>query len=205
MAIDEPRLVRAAVAGDQDALAALLAAVGPEVAGRLAREIRPLFRRVLDVDDVLQVTYLEAFLRIARFDYRGPGSFAKWLSRIAMNNLRDAIRGLERQKRPPGDRQIQATDSASGAAGLLDRVGWTSTTPSRAVNKREMHETVLRALDRLPPDYAEVLRLYDLEGREVREVAAALQRSEGAFFMLRSRAIDYLRGVLCEGTDFAPE
>lgn len=190
---EEAALVRKAVDGDHDALSALLTEYGPGIAEQLSTHLRTIYRGLLDTEDVMQVTYLEAFLRIGHFVNRGPNAFAVWLTQIARNNLRDAIRELERQKRPPADRRIVTTASDSGAAALLDRVGWTSTTPSRCASNEEMRSHLKSALDRLPPDYGRVLRLYDLEGRKADDVAKLMDRSVGAVHMLRARAIDQLR------------
>jgi DNA-directed RNA polymerase specialized sigma24 family protein len=38
--------------------------------------------------------------------------------------------------------------------------------------------------------------MFDLEGRPVQQIASALQRSEGAVYMLRARAHDRLREIL---------
>lgn len=203
MAAEESVLVTRAVNGDMDALSTLLAEHGPPIAARLAPQIRAVHRGVLEPDDVLQVTYMEAFLRIRSFLPAGPNAFAAWLNRIATHNLRDAIRELERQKRPPADRRIVATASESGPAALLDRVGWTSTTPSRCANDEEMRQHLLRLLDRLPSDYARVLRLYDLEGHKAGEVAERMGRSIGAVHMLRARAIDQLRVLFGDNAEIS--
>lgn len=206
MAETEAALVDRAVAGDADALTALLGEHGPPVGERLGPQIGARYRSLIDVDDVLQITYLEAYLRIGSFRNRGTGAFAAWLERIATNNLRDAIRALERKKRPPADQRIIAAGHAhSTAATLLDRIGWTSTTPSRCLSDREQVALVQSALDRLPPDYARVLRMYELDGCDVDTVATALGRSVGAVFMLRARAIDRLRDVLSGVPDFSGE
>ena len=42
----------------------------------------------------MQVTYLEAFLRVTDFVPTGPNSFRLWLTRIAENNLRHYSRAL---------------------------------------------------------------------------------------------------------------
>ena len=55
------QLVRSAVAGDADALTKLLQKFGPEVERSL--QINPVWQTVLEPADVMQVTYLEAFLR----------------------------------------------------------------------------------------------------------------------------------------------
>lgn len=189
---DDQLLIVRAVAGDEDALAELLRAHGPAVRAQISQSIGARWQSVLDADDVMQVTYLEAFLRIERFQPRGESSFQAWLAQIARNNLRDAVDELSRMKRPqPQDRVVAAGDDS--AAALIERLGCTSTTPSRHAGRGEIAAAVGAAVARLPEDYATVVRLYDLEGRSAAEVASALGRSEGAVFMLRARAHDRLR------------
>lgn len=196
MSEEQKTLITKAVEGDKDALSALLTQYGPSIAGRLSSQIKSVHRSSIDADDVMQVTYLEAFLRIQSLEDNGPDAFAGWLTQIATNNLLDAIRELERQKRPPASRRIMAEGSESGPAALLDRIGWTSTTPSRCVVNEESQARLLESIDRLPPDYARVVRRFDLEGRTAREVAQELDRSVGAVYMLRARALDHLRTLL---------
>lgn len=174
-------------------MASLLHDVAPLLRSKLSGAISSKWSSVLEVDDVLQVTYLEAFLRISRFENKGLGSFAGWVSRIAENNLRDAIRELERLKRPqPKNRVVLGAGDESSMA-LLENLGFTTTTPSRHAAQGEVHRAVEDALSRIPADYAEVVRLYDLKGMSASEVAAQINRSTGAVYMLRSRALDRLR------------
>jgi DNA-directed RNA polymerase specialized sigma24 family protein len=70
------------------------------------------------------------------------------------------------------------------------------------VVQQEAVQVLNSLLERMPPDYAGVIRHYDLEERPVAEVAAALGRSAGAVYMLRARAHDLLRELLLEQTDF---
>lgn len=195
------RLMTQAVAGDEDALAQLLHQHGPAIRAQLAREIGPKWQSVLDPDDVMQVTYLEAFLRIDRFKPRGENSFQGWLAQIARNNLRDAVEQLTRQKRtPPGERIVAAGDDS--AVALMDRLGCTTSTPSHHAGRREVAQAVKSAVAMLPDDYAVVVRLYDLEGRPAAEVASTLGRSEGAVYMLRARAHDRLREAFGSASRF---
>jgi len=113
MAAPEEELFDRAVAGDTLALRALLERYGPQVRSRISGKISKRWQAVLDVDDVMQVTYLQACLHIDQLVERTPAAFAAWLTRIAENNLRDAISELERPKRPPPEKQVQTP------AGLL--------------------------------------------------------------------------------------
>jgi RNA polymerase sigma factor (sigma-70 family) len=151
----------------------------------------------------MQVTYFEAFLRIGDFTPYGEGAFYKWLLRIAENNLRDAIKELGRDKRTPPEKRIEPLGNSDSFQALYERLGTTSTTPSRELARGEAQGFLESAISRLPPDYQKVVRLYDLEGGSVAEVTAALGRSKGALFMLRARAHDRLRDILGTGTQFA--
>ena len=187
---EEERLVRAAILAEEEALATLLEVFGPIVRDRLKGKINQQWRAALDEDDVMQVTYLEAFLLIEQFKPRGPGSFAAWLSQVAENNLRDALRGLQAAKRPnPKDRvQVRVERGEDSFVALVEMLGTTESTPSRAAAKGESQQLIEHALGTLPPDYERVVRLYDLEGQSAQDVAQQLGRSTGAIYMLRARA-----------------
>jgi RNA polymerase sigma-70 factor (ECF subfamily) len=190
---EEQAQIRAAVAGDVGAMTALLQHYSSEVERSLsiARE----WRAVLEPADVMQVTYLEAFLQIARYDPDRSEPFRAWFQRIAENNLRDAIRGLQRQKRPqPANRVVAAPGSASSA--LCEELGITTTTPSRHAAQEEREGRLDAALDALPDDYGRVVRLYDLQGMPIAEVSRQMGRTTGAVHMLRARAHDRLRQLL---------
>ncbi|MFO0974077.1 MAG: RNA polymerase sigma factor [Phycisphaerae bacterium] len=188
-----------AVAGDEEALSQLLGQHGPAVRAQVSASMGAKWQSVLDADDVMQVTYLEAFLRIDRFQSRGEDAFPAWLAQIARNNLRDALDELSRLKRPQPENRIIASGEDSAVA-LLDKIGCTTTTPSRHTGKREVQQAVEDAVDRLPEDYAAVIRMYDLQGQNAADVARAMGRTEGAVFMLRARAHDRLRESLGSAT-----
>jgi RNA polymerase sigma-70 factor (subfamily 1) len=193
-------LLNRAVDGDCDALTTLLRHHGPSVQAKL--RIDPVWQAVIEPADIMQVTCLEAFLSIREFDRNRNTPFAAWLRRIAENNLKDAVRGLMRQKRlQPRDR-VQQADHEDSIADLVELLGATLTTPSKHVRQDEGRTILLDAIDALPSDYAAVIRLYDLQGQSVEATAKALDRSHGAVFMLRARALERLRGLLGTGSIF---
>lgn len=194
--IDSPQhdLVRRAVQGDIDALTELLATHGPQVEAKL--KIGRQWRNVLEPGDVMQVTYLEAFMQIGSFRPDRADAFTAWLRRIAENNLRDAIRGLERQKQPQPSRRVEAGVTTDSFVCLYEHLAATSATPSRIVAKEDTKRLLEAAIARLPDDYAATVRMYDLEGRPIAEVCKAMNRSAGAVHMLRARAHDRLCELL---------
>ena len=191
--------LKKAIEGDRASFEALLAEVGAEVRATLS--IAEKWRSVLEADDVMQVTYMEAFMRIDRFCGDDIGAFRAWLRQIAQNNLRDAIKGLERDKRPPPGKRVQPAADKSYVA-LYDLIGTISGTPSKVAAANEVQNHIEAALANLPPDYAKVIRLFDLEGLSGPEVGKALGRSRGAAFMLLARARERLADVIGNESQF---
>jgi RNA polymerase sigma factor (sigma-70 family) len=187
-------LVERAVDGDSEALSRLLALVGPRV--RAGLRIGSTWRAAIDADDVMQTTYLEVFLRVSRLESRTEAGFSRWITRIAENNLRDAIRSLDRDKRPDRRRQMAPRSHEDSCTELIAKLGHVSHTASRDALARESVALLHEALGRLPQSYRTVVERCDLQGRRVTDVAAAMERSAGAVHMLRARAHDRLRELI---------
>lgn len=191
-------LVTAAIAGDRHALAELLTRHAPALRAEL--RIAGRFQHLLEVDDVLQVTFFEAFANIS--SYAGDGAaFGRWLWRIAQRNLVDAYRLLGGKKRfPQAARQDppETTDLKSWLEAIA--IG-TDTTPTRVAVRNENRELLRAALSKLPADYARVIEAHDLDERPIGDVARMMGRTVGAVYLLRTRAIDRLRTLLGPSAD----
>jgi len=202
MSSRKPNLLDAAVAGDRAALSSLLEAHGTRVRSVIEKQIGSKWNSRIDADDVLQITYLEVFLRIHTFEPRGEEAFFKWLLRAAENNLRDAIRGLRAAKRAPVEAKVVSLGGTESTEAFFHQQLLTTTTPSRHMAAADIDRTVRDALSRLPPDYASLIRMYELECQPIDVVARALGRSEAAVYMLRARAIDHLRRIVTHESGF---
>jgi len=190
--------ITAAVAGDSNALRRLLQACSPRLRQHFEGRIGRTFQAVLSVEDVLQVTYMETCLRIGIFRPTSDDAFFAWLRQIAEHNLRDAVRELEADKRPDRRRQVHAASAEESCANFLSSLSASGTSPTQGARRMEAKELLEAALANIPPDYAKAVRLYDLEGRSIDEVAGAFDppRTRGAVHMLRMRALEALRILL---------
>ncbi len=199
---DQDALVSRAVGGDAEALSRLLEEVGDELRRELGSSINVHYRSVLNEDDVMQVTLLEAFMRVNSLTSKTRAGFAAWLRRIAQNNLRDAVRALEADKRPDPKRRAHAPAGQSTSVALIDLLGMTYTTPSRFAATGEAVDALEKAIDQLPEDYKRVVRELDLEGKPAADVGASMGRSAGAVYMLRARAHDCLKDLMGSPSQF---
>lgn len=107
---------------------------------------------------------------LRRFEWRGA-PFAAWLFRIASNALADHWR---RHARDVHDPPADAPD-----AGELEDI--------------ERRLALFELVNRLPDAQRDVVRLRFVEEKSIREIAAALGRSEGAVKQLQLRALEHLR------------
>lgn len=189
-------LLTKAMAGDRGALVEMLESIAPIVRGRIEPKIGRHLRSIVDVDDIMQVTYLEVVTRLGSFKSGGAKGFLAWVTRIAENNLTDVARAADAAKRPDPRKRVREPSNEGSMIAMVEQLGMTVTTPSRAAATNEAVSALERVLGQLPEDYAKVIRMYDLEGQDIEDVADELGRSSGAVYMLRARAHERLRDLL---------
>ncbi len=193
-------VVRRAVGGDRAALDGLLAAYYPRLAAHVAPKLPDDLRGTLAVEDVLQEAYLHVFQAIGDAKADSGESFYAWLAAIVEHRMLDLIRAARAAKRGGGWTPLDA-QSASMVC-MLEQVAVSTRTPSTSAAGRETVSAVQSALQSLPADYQEVLRLRHLEGRPVAEIAARMGRTEAAVQMLCQRALKQLAGVMGAASQF---
>jgi RNA polymerase sigma-70 factor, ECF subfamily len=199
---DDAALLKAAVAGDRVATSALLMRYDAQLRRRLAQWIEPRFRAVLDVEDILQDTYIEVFRHIRNFEPAGDVAFQVWLVTIAQRRYLNARRGLLAAKRGAGRRAELAKNDASSLLQLVNVLEGNDSTPSRRAGRGEAEQLLWVALAGVKEDYRQALRMRYLEGRPVHEVAAILKRTERAVHMLCHRGLRALREQMGSASKF---
>jgi RNA polymerase sigma-70 factor, ECF subfamily len=136
-----------------------------------------------DAEDATERTFLAALGAIGGFRDEGA-TFRAWLFRIAHNQVANALRGRGRRAAAPLE--------------LVDEPIATDD-PATEVAASEEARRVRRALASLPEDRRQVLVLRFVDGLSAREIAAVLERSEGAVRVLQHRALRQLETVLERG------
>lgn len=192
---DEAKLVERAVGGDQDALTAAFWHFYGRIHGVLKRRIPADCKSLIDADDVIQVTFEEAFRTIGKFEDRGDNSFFGWLSAIAKLRLKDQVKAIRAKKRPDPRKRIRKRQNPARttAASILGVLAVNDHTPSRSVARRERERALIAALAGLKNDYREALELRYLYTLPVAKIAQRMNRTERAVHMLCNRGLKKLR------------
>jgi len=131
--------------------------------------------RVRDRDaaeDLTSEVFHKALANLGRYEWRGA-PFGAWLVRIAANAIVDRLKRTSRE----------VVDS--------DRVPDAPAEPEATAV--EDWAIVFRLIQDLPPDQRTVVVARYIEERSIKEVAAQLNRSEGAIKQLQLRALQTLR------------
>ena len=127
-------------------------------------------------EDITSTVFEQALAHLPKFEWRGV-PFAAWLIRIAANALADHWR---RTAREGGD-----------AVAEMPEQGETDAIEQRAI--------LFQLVGRLPDLQRRVIELRFGEEKSIREVAAALQRTDGAVKQLQLRALENLRKGMRHG------
>jgi len=152
------------------------------IESRLGKEIR----RAVEPGDVLQETLLRAFSSIARFDPRGSGSFLRWLGGITEHVILNFARKA-------GHEAVLPLEQDLPGGGV---------SPSKALRRGERFDRLEDALARLSPEHRQVIVLARVEGLTTGEIAARMDRSEGAVRHLLIRALRSLRASFGDTESF---
>ncbi|MGE0608103.1 MAG: RNA polymerase sigma factor [Pirellulales bacterium] len=176
-----PGLVDLAVAGDRVALERLLLAHYDDLARRIGGKLPPRLRSTLAVEDILQLTFFQAFRDISRFEQRSDATFGDWLTRIAENRLHDAIKQHDCQKRGGELQRVEDAVCADGSiSSLWDWIATGDSSPGSVVARGEALQALQAALDSLSTDQRAAIQMRLLEGKSLEETATALGRTPDA-------------------------
>jgi RNA polymerase sigma-70 factor, ECF subfamily len=147
-----------------------------------------------DAEDVAQDTLVKALARLHQF--RKESTFGTWLVQIAMNEARMKNRkqwrvpmlSLTHNKRKDDEKKYAVKDFED----------WREI-PSTVLERAEIREALVKALDSLEQHYREAFVLRDIHDLSIAETSAILGISPGAVKSRLRRARLMLRGILAPG------
>jgi RNA polymerase sigma-70 factor (subfamily 1) len=179
-------LVPRARSGDDDARNEICQQVQQYLQMMAVKQLDQNMQRKMNPSDVVQMTMTRMINGIDDFRGSSNAEFYGWLNQILRNEIKTSRRDLHR-----GKRDISRERELSDKSGNRPRPAITdpNLTPSSEAIKSEKLEQFGRALEKLPPDYAEVIQLRSLEELTFKEVAEKMGKSYNAVTKLWYRAV----------------
>ncbi len=176
-------LIEKARRGDHRAFERIVLRFNKHVTATVSSEFGRTLRRRVEVDDLVQETFLQAFRSIEQFRGECEGTLQRWLSTIA----RHVVQGQGRKmtaKKAGFQREIDVPVSS------IEDV---DTTPTKGPQREERFERLKAAIGSLRPSHRQVITLARLKGLPIKETARRMGRSEKATSVLLVRAMLKLR------------
>jgi RNA polymerase sigma-70 factor (ECF subfamily) len=177
-------LVRRLAGGDAEALAQLFEPYAQVIAARVRRSVPASVLRKVSVSDILQEIRLVALERCRDFEDRGPGSMRNWLLTIADMKIHEFVRRHAGTAKRDAAREV-----THGRRGETKDVPARGASPSQHAIAAELAVIARRALEALPPEQAEVLRLVRDEHLTLREAAERVGKSREAVKKIYGRGL----------------
>ena len=160
------------------------AAVLSYIARYLPRELAT----VMEPGDILQDVYYDACRSFPGFRDVGENALYRWLLTIARRRMVDHLR---RHRARPQNRVLGGDDGAVGS--LLEELAQYRRTPSASARSHEFMAAVEQAIGRLPVLYREAVVLRYVERLGGVEVAARMNRTPQAVYLLCCRGLKAIR------------
>ncbi|HYL20999.1 MAG TPA: sigma-70 family RNA polymerase sigma factor [Gemmatimonadales bacterium] len=150
---------------------------------------RYLTRDADDAQDIVQEASLRAFRYFAGFRGSASGEGRAWLLAI--------VRNTARTWRDRNRHHAQATEFNE----TLHSEGIADDHPEASVVRKSEGEALREAIDRLPPEFREVIVLRELEGLSYKEISDVAGVPVGTVMSRLSRARRRLEETLCSATE----
>jgi len=185
-------LVERAQQGDAAALNDLFASYHGVMVELARRRLGPRLRQKEDADDLAQTTFREATRDFQQYEYRGEGSFLRWLLQILQNKIRDKAEYYSATKRDVG-RERLGHDGRQGEEGQHFDPPATDLSVTQIIGREEEFRILRDALETLSADHRRAITLVFFQGLSLREAGERMDgRSEDAVRMLLRRAESHL-------------
>lgn len=194
----EQELIDKAISGSRAALDELLFNCYEQLEEHVTRTLSPQHHGIIEIDDIVQQTYIHAIRDIGQFTQNSNGSILPWLKKIAENRVKDAVRRITRERCTShvATTTEHALLNEDSVADLVELLSAGSHTPSRSAVRHEAIAAVRQTIEALPDDYRQAVELRFLNGKSLQEIASIMNRSPRAVQGLVDRAKKKMRVAL---------
>ena len=185
---------------DEQALADFIVLKRPQLLAFIDRRLGAALRRKIEADDLFQETSAEAVRSLSDVDLADRDPF-NWLCQVAERRIIDAHRRFFGSQKRDAGREVSlnaggGSTSDTSRPGLINLLVASMTSASQAFSRDQRQMKLLAALEKLPEDHREALRLRYLENLPSKDIAEKLGKSDGAVRVMLTRSLAKLQQIL---------
>jgi RNA polymerase sigma-70 factor (ECF subfamily) len=184
--LDDAALIARVLAGERDRFTELV----KRYERRVVNYVYRITHRYEEAHDMTQEIFVKVFLALDRFDPKYQ--FSTWLFRIAQNSAIDALRKKSLPEVP-----MTRTRDKDGE-GKEREFADTGVSPYRAMRNKQLSAAIDDAVQKLPPDYRELIQLRHFAELSYEEIAAMKKMPLGTVKNKLFRARNLLKESLGE-------
>lgn len=162
------------------------------------RQLGAGLRRKLEPEDILQEVSAEAIRSLSQIEFGDRDPFS-WLCQIAERKIIDSHRKFFAAQKRDAGREVglgAGSDTANPGGGLINLLVASLTTPSQAFSRNVKEARLQEAIQQLPGDQREALRLRYVDGLPSKEIAERLGKTDAAVRVMLTRSLKKLQEIL---------
>lgn len=191
----ETELLQLTQSGDEQACRELLLRQADRLERYITERMPQKHQGSFSAEDILQESLFAIHRDLASYSPQSGASFHSWCYRIADNRLLDAIRHAERKKRG-GDRKKVEGSPDQSEVNFVDGIPGNTTSPSVRVVRKEKAVALHEAMEDLPENQREALKMRFIENRSQNSIAGRLAVTQAAVEGLLKRGKNKLADML---------
>jgi len=203
MSSSDDELIERIKQGEQQALVEFIENRHRQLLAFIERNISDSLRRKIEPVDLLQELTISALNALDDIELGDRDPFS-WLCQLGERRIIDAHRRFFGAQKRSAEKEValQASSKDPEKRGYIDILVASMTSPSKAFSKNQKEFHLLAALDSLPQESREALKLRYVDNLPSKEIARKLGKSDGATRVLLTRSLSKLQQILGKNNIF---
>ena len=178
-------------------MATFLESRRPQLLAFIHKNLSDAMRRKVDPEDLAQEVHLECVRALPEVDISQRDPF-NWACQVAERRIIDAHRHYFGAQKRDAARELPlgSPGGDTGQVGLINMLVASMTSPSQAFSRDQKEFQLLQAIQTLPQEHQDALRMRYVENLPSKEIAKTLNKSDVSVRVMLSRSLNKLREIL---------
>ncbi len=181
--------------GNADALVSLLELYRPRLLMFVQNLMSKSLRQKIDPEDVVQEACLSCVKSFRQMDLSDRNPF-DWVCQVARRRIIDQGRKYSGTEKRAVDREVGMSSGTDDRADLVQMLVASITSPSSAFSRNQREFRLQQAIEQLPQENQDALRMRYVESLPSKEIAERLGKSDGAVRVLLTRSLKRLHSLM---------